>query len=332
MGKRKKNNYKALKEYDKKIIEEIKEITNCKDEICKKIIDSAINSRETTNEKEDCIGWIRNQFEPNTVFIDEDSYSLIFFDSLKTLLSQVKISFGTRKRNIFDALSNKITGYMAEYGIKLLSRKYNFDLKLAHEDGNPEDFYEKDFVEVFKNGKWRAPKLNIGAKGSGANALWLDIPESQFKKSHVHIFAKSLYDDDHLANYLFQKIENVFDEGIKKGFFENAEKEKIINAYPFKPIPVYVPGFVKQDVEDKEIKYSGLMGLKIYKIHEYRGFLPKNYEKIILEKEGLDENYNKIEFLSIGKFVRSDKVDLRVWNVGSIKKTPKEWEMFFNSI
>lgn len=331
MSSCKNDEYKPLKKYNEKIINSIKEITNCKKEICKKIIESAIKSRETTNKEEDCLDWVANQFEPNTVFIGEDSYSLIFFDSLKTLLSQVKISFGSRKRNIFDALSNKITGYMAEYGIKLLSQKYKIDLKLAHEDGNPEDFYEKDFVEVYKNGAWRKPNVNIGAKGSGANALWLDIPESQFKKSHVHIFAKSLYDDDHLANYLFQKIENVFDEGIKKRIFEVEEKKKIIEAYPFKPIPVYVPGFVKQDAQDKEIRYSGKMGIKIYKIHEYKGYLPKNYEKIIMEKEGL-KDHNKIEFLSIGKFLRSDKIDLRVWNIGSIKKTPKEWETFFNSI
>ncbi len=332
MSLKKYDKYKPLKNYDQKVLNSIKQITNCKDEICQKILESAIKSRETTNCKVDCQDWVDNQFEPNTVFIDKDSYKIIFFDALKTLVSQVKISFGSKRRNVLDALSNKITGYMAEQGFKLLSQKYNTDLKLAHEEGNPEDFYEKDFTEVYKDGSWRKPKINIGAKGSGANALWLDIPESQFKKSHVHIFAKSICDDDHLAGYLFEKISNIFDEGVEQGLLKIEEKQNLIESYTFKPIPVYIPGFAQQNIEDKEINYVGSMGIKIYKIHEYKGYLPKDYENIIIEKEGLDKNYNKIEFLSIGKFLRSDNADLRVWNIGSIKKTPKEWENFFNSI
>lgn len=324
----KKDIYEPLEEYPKEVIKSLQDITGHSDLICKKFLGASIKSRETTNIKKDILDWIENHFAPNTVMIGKEQYEKICADALKTVVSQNKIDFSGKKRPFFEALTNKISGYMAEYGVVRLAGKHDAHLEVAHEEGNPEDFYGTDFPVINRDGTPRSPNFSMGAKGSGLGALWFEISHSQFVQADFHIFAKSIYEEDHLIGFLLESGYLSFDKMIEKNYLESHSLKKINCQYPFKPIPIYVVGWVENNKRRDEFKYKGKMGRTVFTITEYNGLLPKNYREVVRGNENLGEK-TKISFLSIDEFNKSKNTDLHVFNLGSFKKTERQFNSFF---
>jgi len=323
-----KDNYEPLKEYPKKVIDDLRDITGHSEVVCKKFLDASIKSRETTNDKKDILEWIATHFAPNMVMVGKEEYDKICADALKTIVSQNKIDFSGKQRPFFERLTNKISGYLAEHGVVELAKKHGVYLEVAHEEGNPEDFYGTDFPGIIRDGAVHKPNFSLGAKGSGVGSLWFEISHSQFIQANFHIFAKSIYEEDHLVGFLIESKYLSFDGMVERNQIEEHSLNTIYNQYPFKPIPVYVVGWVENNERRDEHKYKGKMGRTVYTITEYSGLLPKNYKETIRAKEGFNEN-TQIKFLSIDEFNKSKKMDLHVFNLGSFKKTKQQFNSFF---
>lgn len=330
---RKQNPHRPLTKYPIALINAVRDITNQDEDQCKKIIDAAIKSGETSNCTKDISYWTDEYLYPNTVKITADDYDQMLSDALQTLHSQCRANFNGSIRTLFTALNDKITGYSMETGVVKLANKHNVYPKVAHQEGNPTDFYATDFPEVIENGITRRANINIGAKGSGVGALWLEVSLSQFIKSNFHIFAKSLSQKDHFYSYFneyFMSNSLHMEKLVNKGYLEHSLAKELAKD-KFEPVFVYVVGYAENNKTNNEFKYKGKMGRNTYTINEYEGFLPKNYKEIIRKNEDLDEK-TKVAFRGIGKFAKSDKTELQIYNLGSIKKTSEEFKSLFNKM
>jgi len=323
------DSHSPLKEYPCDIISGMRDFTGQSELFCHKVIESAIKSRETTNDPQEIRNWMSNHFVPNTVIMCEDDYEEVFADSLMTIFSQKMTDFGGKQRKKADAIENKIGGYLAEKAIVKLAKNHGVHFELAHEQGNPEDFYATDFPKIKKEGRLQAPKFNMGAKGSGSGALWFEISHSQFVRSDFHIFAKSVFDGDHFFSYMLEGMQPKLNYLSKKGLISSQYIEMILESSRFKTIPIYVVGWVENNELRDEFEYKGVMKTKNYTINEYKGLLTRDYQNIVRKREGLNKE-SKVKFLSINEFDKSRKSDLQVFNLGSFKKTPQQFNHFFN--
>jgi hypothetical protein len=318
--------------YPKNIVDDVREITKQDQVVCKKLIDSAISSKETTEDFDDIKKWIEQSLAPNTVIVEDiELYEKVYCEALKTLDNQVLFGVNGEKRDKTSGLSNKITGYLGEEAVLILAKKFNIHLQLAHDKGNIENFLDKDIHKVFENSNWRDPFLNVGVKTGPPNANWLDIPKNQFVNTQIQVFAKVLCDKDHLHRFYTVWHADRLRESAKKNYLLKEECEQHIQNNLFKPVAIYLVGWADRDQKFPDLDHSGEMKRTIYHIDEYRGLLPKDYKQKIKQLKLLSDNA-KIHFNSIKEFSRSDKTDLFVYNCGSIKKTLLEFKDLFKKL
>lgn len=323
-----------LSVYETHLLERIQSLLGEDKATAEKIISAAIQGRETKNGVADIEAWIENQLIPNTVLIDKDGYTEMCIDALKTTSTQVLTDFGTsRQRDFGQAWADMIRGYLGEFAVKeFLKTQFGLDTRLAHQRGIAETFYDSDISEVFKDGTWRKPKINIGVKTTKYNGLWLDVAKEQFLKSDIHVQVKIGGGSTHLFSF-FKELSVFRDKILKVGldgnYLTQDESDQIWNDIPkFKPIPAYITGFAIRDLDYGKLDYDGHMAKIHYTIHTFRGLLPRDYKEQIKAREGVSGN-GKVKFESIDEFSSSDRY---LFNTGSINRTRAEWESFINRI
>ena len=316
-----------LKEYNQISISKIQSALGEDEASATKIIAAAIQGRETTNEPDAIENWIDQQLIPNTLLIDKDGYTEMCIDALKTISTQVLTDFGTsRQRDFGQAWADTIRGYLGEYSVvKYLQREFNVEAKLAHQRGVAETFYDSDISEVFKEGIWRKPNINIGIKTTKFNGLWLDVAKEQFAKSHIHVQVKIGGGSTHLFSF-FKELSVFKDKILKVGldgnYLTQKESEQIWEDIPkFKSIPAYITGFAIRDYPYKPLEYQGHMAKLHYTIHTFKGLLPKDYREQVAKLEKVPAN-GKVKFESIEEFSKSARF---LFNTGSILRSKSDW-------
>ncbi len=279
------------------------------------------------NEKMAEIDWFEKRFKPNIVFIDEDGYTKMCVDALKILGTTAATDYGSsRQRDLGQSWADMTRGYLGEYAFQMfLKNKFGLDAQLGHEIGQLKDFLPQD-IHFIKEpaGEYRSPKLTISIKTSKWNGIWLDIPGDQFNHSDIHIFVKVGTGRNHLFAF-FKKISVFKDKVLKKGQSVGAlterESEDIYNGLPnFSVIPAYICGFVKKDVQYKELPYGGKKGRKNYTIQSWNGAINPGDIENIKQKEAIN---GTVKFEGIGNFAH-DKGYL--FNTGNLLWEKSEWD------
>jgi len=316
-----------LKQYDQKLKSKIQSALEVDSAAANKIITAAIQGRETINEPSAIEHWINTRLIPNTLLIDKDGYTEMCIDALKTISVQVLTDFGTsRQRDFGQAWADTIRGYLGEYALtKFLKKEFNVQTRLAHQRGIAETFYDSDISEVFHNGEWRKPNINIGVKTTKFNGLWLDIAKGQFVKSNIHVQVKIGGGSTHLFSF-FKELSVFKDKILKVGLEGNhltqKESEQIWGDIPkFRNIPAYITGFAIRDYPYKPLDYEGRLAKLHFTIHSYRGLLPRNYREQIIKVEKIPAR-GKVKFVSINEFSKSERY---LFNTGSILRDKSEW-------
>lgn len=322
-----KRNDVPLKEYDHSLVSKIQSALGENEASSTKIINAAIQGRETTNEPSAIEHWIEKQLIPNTLLIDKDGYTEMCIDALKTISTQVLTDFGTsRQRDFGQAWADTIRGYLGEYAVtKFLDREFSTKTRLAHQRGIAQTFYDSDISEVFSGGVWRKPNLNVGIKTTKFNGLWLDVAKEQFAKSDIHIQVKIGGGSTHLFSF-FKELSVFRDKILKVGldgnYLTQKESDQIWQDIPkFKSIPAYVTGFAIRDLPYKPLDYEGHLANIHYTIHTFRGLLPRDYKKQISNIEKVPVG-GKVKFESIEEFSKSDRY---LFNTGSILRSKDDW-------
>ena len=235
--------------------------------------------------------------------------------------------FGTsRQRDFGQAWADKTRGYLGEAAVVLFLKKYfNVETRLAHQQGNPEDFYDSDIAEIKDGNSFRSPKVFVGIKTTKFNGVWLDIAKEQFLKSHYHVQVKIGGGTSHLFSF-FKEIgvfeDHILKVGLDEKFLTQKEADDIYNDIPdFKPIPGYITGFAVREEEDGGFKYAGNKGIKNYTINSFKGLLPADYAEQIRKKEGMTTG--SVKFESIGEFSSTGRY---LFNTGALTRSHKEWQ------
>jgi len=317
---------RALDRYPDTIVKELSSILGEDETVSTRVISAAITGSETKNDDTSIENWIHNQLKPNLIFLDRSAYTEQALDALKTLSTQVLTDFGTsRQRDFGQAWADKTRGYLGEAAVVLfLEKNFKISTRLAHQQGNPEDFYDSDIAEVGEGNSFRPPKVFVGIKTTKFNGVWLDIAKEQFLKSHYHVQVKIGGGTSHLFSF-FKEI-GVFEDyilrvGLEEKFLTQKEADDIYNDIPdFKPIPGYITGFAVREEEDGNYTYSGNKGTKNYTIKTFKGLLPTDYVEQIRENEGMKNG--SVKFESIGEFSSEGRY---VFNSGTLIRSHKEW-------
>lgn len=318
----------SAKEYDKKLISQVVDVLGGNNQSASKVISGAITGQETENDFDSIDDWIKNQLIPNAVSINQEGYTQMCIDALKTTSVQVLTDFGnSRQRDFGQAWADMIRGYLGELAVKQYFEK-NFQLKtqLAHQRGKPASFYDTDIAKVYANNSWREPKINIGIKTTKFNGVWLDIAKEQFSKSHIHIQVKIGGGTTHLFSF-FKELsifkDKILKVGLEGNYLTQSEADQIWHDIPkFSPIPAYIAGFAKRDIKYKDLDYKGNLAKLHFTIHSFQGLLPKNYITQIKKIENVS-NAGQVKFASIGKFSGSERY---LFNTGSIHRSRTEWK------
>jgi len=241
------------------------------------------------------------------VAANSDEYNEIVDDAEETISNQIRHGINKKQRTLADCLECKTFGYLGEYGVKKFAKSHGIEVNLAHQIGEPEQFFNRDIDSVVKDGVKRNPRKNIGIKSNGAGSVWIDIPRSQFLKSDQHMVCKVLTDRDHLSRTLLS-------------FRPSAKPKK---RYEFVPIYVFLIGFVPRNYE-VGFTFSGTMARTVYTVHEASGIVPKNYAELIRRKERLITKNPKVEFNTIKKFGRLDECEIFLTNLAQAEKPAED--------
>jgi hypothetical protein len=318
---------RALDNYPDTLINEVVELLGEDEATSAKVISAAISGGETKNDDASIENWIHIQLKPNLIFIDKSGYTEQALDALKTLSTQVLTDFGTsRQRDFGQAWADKTRGYLGEQAVvQFLSDKFKVETRLAHQQGNPEDFYDSDIAEVKDGGNFRPPRVFVGIKTTKFNGIWLDIAKEQFLKSNYHVQVKIGGGTSHLFSF-FKEIgvfeDHILKVGLEQKFLTQQEADQIYRDIPdFKPIPGYITGFAIRSEEDGGFIYGGNKARLHYTINTFKGLLPRDYEEIIKKREKMSGG--SVKFQSIEKFSSSDRY---LFNTGNLVRTYSDWK------
>ena len=324
---------RALDSYPDTLVKELATILGEDELVAVRVISAAITGGETKNDDQSIENWIHQQLKPNLVFLDKKGYTEQALDALKTLSTQVLTDFGTsRQRDFGQAWADKTRGYLGEAAVVIfLKKNFNLDTRLAHQQGNPEDFYDSDIAEVKEGNDYRPPKIFMGIKTTKFNGVWLDIAKEQFLKSNYHIQVKIGGGTSHLFSF-FKEIgvfeENILKVGLEENFLTQQEADQIYQDIPdFKPIPGYITGFAVRDEEDGNFIYGGNKGRTNYTINSFRGLLPSDWAEQIKSREGMSSG--SVKFESIGEFSSTGRY---LFNTGALTRSFTEWEQIVSQL
>lgn len=316
----------------KAVVDAISETIFVSPSDAEKIIQKAIAGGECS--KANLESWLHNRFLPNCVLIDEEGYSRMCINALKILYKTAGTDYGSsRQRDFGQKWADMTRGYLGEYAFKLfLSQTQNIDAKLDHGVGEMADFLPTDIHLIKEKGEaeYRLPNLSISIKASKWNGIWLDIPGDQFSHSDIFVFVKVGTGQDHL--FAFFKHISVFKDKILKvgrevGSLTSEESDMLFDSLPsFTPIPAYICGFTRKDIDYPELSYSGKMGRLHYTVKGWNGPInPGDLEKI-KQKENVP---GKVKFEGIGQFSH-DKGYL--FNTGNLLWMQSDWKEVLSHI
>jgi len=319
-GKDKRHDKIKISDLSDKLIRSIQEITLASDKDSIDLINSAIASREVTNDIDDLENWCDNHLAKKTIIVSEtdEEYFDIVHSALLSLPTQFSMGIGNQKRGPIKMIGDKVGGYSVEFAVKKLARIIGVEIGLAHQIGEVAQFINSDFPSVFEGGKWRKSKINVGAKSGKKNSLWMDVPTSQFQNTDYQIFGRCVTNGDHLENCAMMDLLN--NPNLRNRHYpESFLKYK--KGLARKPMSVYLVGFAAKPIS-KSFTYKGYKARKIFHITEMAGVIPSDYEDVVRKKENLPANF-KIEILCIERF-QKHKGSFCAWNSGSIIKTREQ--------
>lgn len=325
--------YSINVELDQEIVQHLMELLGETERDVVKMLQCAIEGRETTNDKKSIESWVLEQLTPNLVFIDFDGYSRMCIAALQTISTQVLTDFGSsRQRDLSQAWADKTRGYLGEFAVvKFIKDNFAVETRLAHQQGAIDEFLPSDIAEVKDAGGWRKPLTNVGIKTAKLTGMWLDVPNAQYAASNYHVQVKTGAGTTHLFSF-FKSLEiferQILKLGVDGGYLDPAEAKSIIDDIPdFKPIPAYVSGFAVRDFDYGTLNYKSTFGRTNHKIYDYRGFLPLDYIQQIRKAESTPSA--KVEFLRIGEFSSNGKY---VFSSHSLQKSRDEWQDLVNRL
>lgn len=295
-----------------------------------KIIDKARQGHEFSNNLEE---WLTQRFLSNCVFIDEVGYARMCINALKILNRAAATDYGsTRQRDLGQIWGDMTRGYLGEYAFTLfLKQRWGIEAELGHQAGQLETFLPTDIHRIREaKGQYRTPRLNLSVKTSKWNGIWLDIPGDQFSHADIHIFVKVGAGRDHLFAF-FKEIsvfkDKVLRRGETVGALTHEEADKIYADLPsFTPIPAYICGFIRRDMDYQPLAYQGKRGKKHYTIYGWNGPIsPGDLERIKLNEQVSGD----VHFEGIGQFSHNKGY---LFNTGSLLWRTEDWQAIINQL
>lgn len=213
--------------------------------------------------------WFKQRLMPNTVSIPEEMYKQSLYSAFRLIIlgNIAKTDFGSsRQRDFGQMLTDFTRGFLGEAAIKLFFEQ-RFKLKVDLEEkeiGDVEQFLPTDIARIWKDGSWRAPKINFSIKTSKLPSMWLDIAQGQLPHSDIFCFIKIGLTVDHFAVFLKSVgfIEKLVDIGREVGEVKESMVEKevqqLLSAIPeMSPWPAYISGYVtKKDLKEGRLEVN----------------------------------------------------------------------------
>ena len=275
--------------------------------------------------------WLSQQFLPSFVVIDADGYTTASAYALKTL-RQIGLSKTGLQKNPWRLWRNLVFQYLGKYAFTLfLKQQWGIEAELGHQAGQLETFLPTDIHRIREaKSHYRTPRLNLSVKTSKWNDIWLDIPGDQFNHADIHIFVKVGAGRDHLFAF-FKEISVFKDKVLRRGETVGAltpeEADEIYADLPsFTPIPAYICGFVRRNMDYQPLTYQGKRGKKHYTVYGWNGPInPGDLERIKLKENVAGD----VQFEGIGQFSHNKGY---LFNTGSLLWRTEDWQAIINQL
>mgnify|MGYP000081781918 CR=1 FL=1 len=225
--------------------------------LSKQIVESAREGGEVqTGSWEDWKEWI-SRFQNSLLWFDLDDYVRVMIRALlvnpEMTSEMTRADFGTsRQRDAAQSLTDTMRGYLGELAVaRFLKNKFNVEVELPTRRGSAKEFISSDIERIKMPGEdWRPPELSMSIKTTKFQGVWLEMPESQFKKSDVFVMVRLGISRMHLIAF-FKTISLIKGKIIPKGIEINELDQETADVLwkelpDFQPIPAYIVGFVER--------------------------------------------------------------------------------------